>query len=631
MCGFLNLFSELKPYSILCAENLVEWERILEEQKKALADDSVPVSESSTKSSFSLPSPSLYSPRLPISSSAVTSISFGKYTSSLRRQHSYTTSIPLPTTMTSSFSYTPALISPGSPMMPNLPDNDYSSAFRLALPRGRSCLIPNSSPSPSSMMMLNMVNPIRIRSGRMNSGSSTLGGASSPGVMLPSGSRSGICGGGGLPLSSCSCSSPCHCSVTPPPRSPIGQSGSEVQIKMEEYRFPPTSSISILSPLAPAPAAPSSTIVDPTVSYAQIRSDTSSLSPTDTPSWTSEDDINTLQSQCQNDELTEGDGNYNDDATRAAMEEGEYELNLQARRVDFHNAVSLGLGVDSLKRKQSRNVLKSSPFGHSATLNLTCAATPPSSTGGGGRYNIDGLKPSTDSNSDTKVHSSSVGSQEQTFRVLQQHNPSRASWCPGVSWVFDTFEPQIQSKEEAKGTIKGWTRGRWGSARFQVPISDNASEVGGDKQGLKSIGRYENGHEGRDVRGFNSVALLPLQFSSSPSTPPRTPPTRQVSFLYDRSSSPTPKAKPSSSSQKQPDVKFKPCETEGQKKKRQEKERQKLIDELIKDEEKEKRKIIKRAASMSSLNIGSSNRGAGGAERDTRSKSKSKKRGKGRK
>ena len=277
--SFLNLLSELEPYSILCAENLVEWELILEEQKKALADDPVPVLESSS----SLPSSSLYSPRLPISNSAVTNISFGKYTSSLRRQRSYMTSIPLPTTMTSSFSYTPALISPGFPMTPNLPDNDYSTAFRLALPRGRSCLIPNSSPSPSSLMILNMVNPIRVRSGRMNSGSSTLGGASSPGMMLPSGSRSGICGSGSSPLSSCSCSSPCHCSVTPPPRSrsPIGQSGSEVQIKMEEYRFPPTSSISILSPLAPA--ASSSTIVDPTVSYAQTWPDTSSLSPTDTP------------------------------------------------------------------------------------------------------------------------------------------------------------------------------------------------------------------------------------------------------------------------------------------------------------------------------------------------------------
>ena len=324
----------------------------------------------------------------------------------------------------------------------------------------------------------------------------------------------------------------------------------------------------------------------------------------------------------------EGEGDGGDD------DGDEYELNLQARRVDFHNAISLGLGVDSLKRKQSRNVLKSSPFGYSATLNLTCAATSPSSTGGCGGYNVDGSKPSADSNSDTKAHPSSVDSQGQTFRVLQQHNLGRASWCPGVSWVFDTFEPQIKSKEEAKGTIKGWTRGRWGFARFEVPISDNASEVGGDKQGLKSIGRYENGHEGRDVRGFNLVALLPLQFSSSPSTPPRTPPTRQVSFLYDRSGSPTPKAKlSSSSSQKQPppDVKFKPCETEGQKKKRQEKERQKLIDELIKDEEKEKRKMIKRAASMSSLNMGGSNRGAGGAERDTRSKSKSKMRGKGRK
>ena len=602
----------------------------MEEQKKALGDDPVPVSELSTKSSSSLPSPSSYSSRLPISNSAVTSISFGKYTSSLRRQRSYMTSIPLPTTMTSSFSYTPALISPSSPMTPNLPDNDYSSAFRLALPRGRSCLIPNSSPSPSSMMMLNMVNPIRVRSGRMNSGSSTLVGASSPGVMLPSGLRSGICGGGSSQLS---CSSPCHCSVTSPPRSrsPIGQSGPEVQIKMEEYRFPPTSSI--LSPLAPAPAAPS-TIVD-TVSYAQIRSDISSVSPTDTHCWASEDDTNAPRSQCQSDELTEG--NDNDNATRATMEkEGdggdEYELNLQARRVDFHNAVSLGLGVDSLKRKQSRNVLKNSLFGYPATTNLTCAATSPSSTAGGGGYNIDGLKPSTDLNSDTKIHPSSAGPQGKMFRVLQQHNTNRASWCPGVSWVFDTFEPQIKSKEEAKGTIKGWTRGRWGSARFQVPISDHASEVGGDKQGLKSIGRYESGHEGRDVRSFNPVALLPLQFSSSPSTPPRTPPTRQVSFLYDRSGSPTPKAKPSSSSQKQPpDVKFKPCETEGQKKKRQEKERQRLIDELIKDEEKEKRKMIKRAASMSSLNIGGSNRGAGGAERDTKSKSKSKKRGKGRK
>lgn len=517
-------------------------------------------------------------------------------------------------------------------MTPNLPDNDYSTAFRLALPRGRSCLVPNSSPSPSSMMMLNMVNPIRVRSSMMNSGSSTLGGASSPGMMLPSGSRSGICGGSS-PLSSCSCSSPCHCSVTSPPRSrsPIGQSGSEVQIEMDEYRFPPTSSNSILSPLAPAP--PSSTIVDPTVSYAQIRSDTSSMSPMDTHSWTSEDDTNALRSQCRSDKLTED--NYNDDATRVAMEgdggddDGdEYELNLRARRVDFHNAVSLGLGVDSLKRKQSRNVLKSSPFGYSATLNLTYTATAPSSTGGSGGYNFDGLKPSTDSNSDTKAHLSSVGSQGRTFRVLQQYNPNRASWCPGVSWVFDTFEPQIKSREEAKGTIKGWTRGRWGSARFQVPISDNVSEVGGDKQG----GRDENGHEGRDVRGFDLVALLPLQFSSSPSTPPRTPP-QQVGSLSDRSGTPTPKAKPSSSPQKQPppDVKFQPYETEGQKKKRQEKERQKLIDELIKDEEKEKRKMMKRATSMNSLNIGGSSRGTGGTEKDTRSKSKSKKRGKGRK
>lgn len=512
-------------------------------------------------------------------------------------------------------------------MSPNLPDSDYSTAFRLALPRGRSCLVPNSSPTlvtPSSMMMLNMVNPIRVRNGMMNSGSSA-----SPGVMLPSGSRSGICGGGSSPLSSCSVMSP------PRSRSPIGQNASEVQIKMDDYRFPPISSISTLSPLAPAPS--SATIVDSTVSDTQPRSGTSSVSLTGTHSWTFEDDDNVLRPQSQSDELPEGNDNYNDDATRAAMEEegdggdgdgDEYELNLQARRVDFHNAVSLGLGVDSLKRKQSRNVLKSSPFGYSpshTTPSLTCATTAPSSTGDGGVYSIEDLKPSADSNSDIKAHTLSADAQGGTFRVLQQHNPNRASWCPGVSWVFDTFEPQIKSKEEAKGAIKGWTRGRWGSARFQVPIFDNASELGGDGQGLKSVRRDENGHEGRDVRSFSSTPSTP------PPPPPRTPP-RQVGSLYDRSGSPTPKAKLSSSSsssssqkQQRPDVKFKPCETEGQKKKRQEKERQKLIDELIKDEEREKRKMIKRAASMNSLNIGG---GSGGADK---SKSRSRKKGKGRK
>ena len=568
--------------------------------------------------------------------------------------------------------------------MVDLPDNDYSTAFRLTLPRGGSCTSPTPV-TPGSMMMMSMVNHrSRIDDGMMSfrSGTFNAAGASGAGVMLPSESRTAIGGGGGgggdgdgSSLLSCSCSSPCspcHCAVNPPPRSrsPIGQSDSEVRIKIDEYRFPPTSSNSILSPLSPAPALDplSSTVAGSTVSMPccvhQTWSSTSSVSPTDSGSWISEEEevVNAPpRSHHQTDKLVGDDvDNNDDDVSRAVVEEeereeghdgdgDEYELNLQARRVDFHNAVSLGLGASSLKRKQSRNVLRSLPFGYSpsptppphSTYAATTTTTSSIGGGGGGECSIDDSEQNMTMNTNTNTNNnlSSVDSQGRPFNVLRQHNLKRASWCSGESWDFDMLEFQIKSREEAKETIEGWTRGRWGSARFlQVPFSVCEGEVNfssssslppGDvetdkERGLESVGNEgeENGCEGRrdvgDGGGIeSSAALFPLQFSSSESGP-CTPP-KQVGSFYDRSGSLTPKAKPPPPPA---ESHLKPCETEGQKRKRQEKERQKLIDELIRDEEKEKRKVMKRAASMNSLNVN---------EKDTRSKSRTKKKGKGRK
>jgi len=674
--------SELKRYSHHCAENLFEWEQILEEQKKAVAADSVSVIPSAAEfSALSCsPSPSPSSSSLsplssPTSNTMVTNTPLSGCASPRR---SYMIPVPLSTTTSGSLSYTSSLLSSGPSRMVDLPDNDYSTAFRLTLPRGGSCTSPTPV-TPGSMMMMSMVNHrSRIDDGMMSFGSGTFNaaGASGAGVMLPSESRTAIGGGGGgdgSSLLSCSCSSPCspcHCAVNPPPRSrsPIGQSDSEVRIKIDEYRFPPTSSNSILSPLSPAPALDplSSTVAGSTVSMPccvhQTWSGTSSVSPTDSGSWISEEEVVNAppRSHHQTDKLVGGDiDNNDDDVSRAVAEEeereeghdgdgDEYELNLQARRVDFHNAVSLGLGASSLKRKQSRNVLRSLPFGYSPSPtppppHSTYAATTTTTSsigGGGGECSIDDSEQNMTMNTNTNTNNnlSSVDSQGRPFNVLRQHNLKRASWCSGESWDFDMLEFQVKSREEAKETIEGWTRGRWGSARFlQVPFSVCEGEVNfssssslppGDvetdgERGLESVGNEgeENGCEGRrdvgDGGGIeSSAALFPLQLSSSESGP-CTPP-KQVGSFYDRSGSLTPKAKPPPPAESH----LKPCETEGQKRKRQEKERQKLIDELIRDEEKEKRKVMKRAASMNSLNVN---------EKDTRSKSRTKKKGKGRK
>ncbi|KAF5357004.1 hypothetical protein D9756_006482 [Leucocoprinus leucothites] len=672
---------ELKQYSYHCAENLREWERILQELKEAPVIDSVsttpsisgsstnPSSSSTSSSSSQIPplSPSDSPTRQDFNTSSTATPNIPPYTNHHTNEHVplQSSSIsPIPMSTTTSISTTSSSHSSASSSNPVSPrvtysGNDYSTAFRLALPRTASSMSLNMSYATTPASALSVAGSAGGRS-RVSRAASSGGafsgtvspGGSSGGVLSPSLSRaatrvlSGSSTYGASPFSSSTSPSPPHMTSASSPKSPpLGHSGGpEDRTQMHGYRFPPFSPSMNSMPSAPPPTA-----ADPTISlsdfaqpsnppYSQSHSSTPSVSPSDSPS-----------------QILDGE-NLNDAAAdQRAGNSGlvlatgdEYELDAQAHRANFHYAIGLGLGVGSLKKKQSRSILKSSPFGYSPSPPPPSSSATSGSPSTGGRCTV-GRATSPASSSATLNTSANTtgglgasppaGSRGRVTGTFRQYAPNRASWCPGEPWAFDLLDEQVRSKEEARGAIEGWTRGRWGSTSFGVPLSSGS--VGcvdgvACQQGVEGSVDEESIHEAEDERGAGDhegrsipaglVSAAPLPHVPTPSSHepgPRTPP-QQSGSLDNRSSSPTPKAlKPPP----EPEPQYKPRETEAQRKKRLEKERQRIIDELIRDEEKEKRKVMKRAASMNFLNIAGGS--GGGSGKDARSRSRSRKKGKG--
>jgi hypothetical protein len=243
----------------------------------------------------------------------------------------------------------------------------------------------------------------------------------------------------------------------------------------------------------------------------------------------------------------------------------------------------------------------------------------------------------------------------------------------------------LRTKEDARGAIESWRRGRWGSASFGVDVApatacspdadvdeagcvtqgegvegESESDVVDPNQGSEELpnrmnkGSYDGGDDERHSipTGLVSAApILPTTFipAEKLDIDPRTPlqqanatlsigsDNNDVSpslLLRPRSGSPTPRAKntpPIPVPQIQGRMRMR-METEEQKKKRledeearEEKRRQKLREELIREEEIESKRKMKRAASMSDL-LSS----CGGSAR-SRSRSKARRKAKGKK
>ncbi|KAJ3560315.1 hypothetical protein NP233_g10918 [Leucocoprinus birnbaumii] len=645
---------ELKQYSYHCAENLREWERILKELEKAPTIDSESTtpstSDSSTNPSSSAsssspkrptvsPSGSPTRPEFNTSSTATPNITPHHAGGLASPPPSYISPIPMSTTSISTSSSISSTSSSSNPVSPRVTNskNDYSNAFRLALPRAASSMSLHHSYVTASGSALSFAGSAGGRSRFSRTASSGGGvspGGSSAGVLSPSLSRAAtrvVSAGadhsssalGGSPFSSSNSPSPPHLSSISLPRSPpLG--GLADRTHMEGFRFPPP-----FSPTSSSmPPVPPPTAADPTA-YFQSHSSTPSVSPSDSPSQMPDND--------NADDVAIGDNSTLE--ANGGMMEDEYELDYLAHRANFHHVLGLGLGMGSLKKKKSRSVLKSSPLGYSPSpppLPTSISGSP--STGGvGGRFAAASPPSSTSTASANAAGAFGVSSplplppSGKSIQALaeQKHNSNRASWCPGESWDFDKLEHQIRSKEEARGAIEGWTRGRWGSASFGVPLASSSDRQEIEADGIRDDVDGETGEEVRSLpTGLVSAAPFSRALTPSLHEPDPTTPPQQSGTLDNRSSSPTPKA------DKQPlfaPPQEKPRETEAQRRKRMEKERQKIISELIRDEEKEKKKVMKKAVSMNFLNIGGSGGGASGANKDGRSRSRSRKKGKARK
>ncbi|KXN82454.1 3',5'-cyclic-nucleotide phosphodiesterase regA [Leucoagaricus sp. SymC.cos] len=493
---------ELTQYSYHCAENLREWERILKELKEAPAVDNPPsavapsimdsTNPSSASSSVSptrqnsIPHPSL---------TTLSTTSLNNHASDHHHRsppHSHASPVPLSMNTSVSTLSSTSSTSSSNPVSPRITEDDYSTAFRLALPRAKpdgSSLSPAVTPGSVPGSIIGSALSITGRSNVSRTPSSGgigpgVGGAMSPGgtggVLSPSLSRAAACvvsGGSGSPSSS-----------SPSPhinsRHTLNGPNIEDRTQIDGYRFPPTSPTSASIPSAPPPTADPSTSMS--YIYQHVRSQPTSQTHSSAPSVSPSDSPSQIQ------ERDDCDGAVVED--QAAEAGDEYEHNFQTHRVNFHHAVGQGLGMNSLKKRRSTNVLRSSPFGYSPSP----YTNPASSVVGGSS------SPPLSSVSTTVGGLGNVpGPRGSAVCGLPSHNPNRASWCAGEPFSL-TPDHEISTMAEA---IESW-RGRWGSASFGVSVpaiawADGETGTGKTGDGSGADGKADGKNTTLDVNGLN--------------------------------------------------------------------------------------------------------------------------------